>query len=207
MKNKRRNKKIRRFVLLLVVIIIIIIVCKQVKKKNDEKRAEKARVEALKNQSTEYYEGKAFPSGLGKVKYEYEKAGGRLSQDELYESLYSFSNYLSSLYDNYRNKTDENLEVYYNSSEDIVLKNIGIANKDNFLNIVNTLKELKLSNGLGKYKSSKIDTQTIKIENGYCVFDTTICYEYLEEGITFRTYFYLNKTATKKSGHVYFEVK
>lgn len=173
-----KPKKIKKIITILFVLLILVLSIFIILKNNPVDRR-------LKYIYNEKKEGniKIMPINVSPLFTTY---NGNIDQRSIYKAMYIFAN---ELVENYHNKVkdfdEQQLKEYYNKKSNVIQKELGIDDEDEFLKFAETLK--KINNDKLILESYTINPNTIKRKNNSTEFVLILKYQDNE-----KIAFYLN---------------
>lgn len=189
---KKDNKKVKKIILVVLIvalailgiIALIILNIKDNGSTENTVRYTQEDIEIVKEEVTNYLSDKITPQGISRL---YGKYKGDNDLNDLYRKLYLFINYLPSLAGNTKNYTADQLHAYYEQNKGAIKKNLGISSEEDFLSIVNYVRDTGYKNE--KFSTCKIQTDTFEEIDDYFTFDLSITFERFENEFKVKVHF------------------
>ena len=209
MRKKKNINKINKLIIALFGLILITLILSLIlvlntdieneknttnQSKAEVKREETVKAEGYENSVKEfqefeqkYLEEKILPRNIS-VLYSYE---GKNSRQDVYKSLRTFTEYISYLQ---KEVNEESSEDYYKDHSKDVYNSTGISEEEDYLKLLNTLKEIDVNSSNLKY--AEIGLNSMEKEEEYTSFKVNFYYgENLEKlQLTLK---WANSTSTK----------
>ena len=190
----KENKKVKKMVLsvlivLFVILFIVLLILLNISTKNtkvNNARYTNEDIEIIKQDVNNYLSDKITPQGISRL---YGKYKGSNELNDLYRCLYSFVNYLPNLIEVNSNNT----HAYYEQNKSSINKNLGITSEEEFVSLINYLKEIGYKKE--KFSTCKIQSDTIEDIDNYFTFDLSFTFENFKNDFKVKVHFANNKNA------------
>lgn len=170
------------FIVIMVLVYVFLNIIKENKDKNEDVKSTETKVEIQK----EYMSDKCFPSGCYAFSKKYE---GKINADELYKNIYTFVNYISEMYPTIQKEDKSYFKSYFDENSKKIESITGIGEYDEFIKMIEYLKNEKQTGDIGEYQSSSFDTKTIETKNRWIEVNLNIKYSNLSNVLKFKLIF------------------
>lgn len=178
--------RLRNCIIVLIIMSILLYVFLNFLNYKNSKIEEQKDLEAKKEIQEEYTKDKYIPSGCYAFATKYE---GKINDDELYKSIYTFVNYISEIYPTVQQKDEQYFKTYFDNNSKTIEKITGIKEYDEFIKIIEYLKNIKYTGDIGEYQNSAFDSKTMQTKNRWIEVNLDIKYSNLEDTLKFKVSF------------------
>ncbi len=182
MGKRKINKIILIIFIILLVLLLTFLILYKVFSKNPEETSYGSN-EAQKEVDEKFLRNEQIvPEGYNYLLRLYE---GNVSEKDIYSSIYKLVfEEIKEINDNLKDKTNEEIETYYETNKDRIYKNLGIEDYTYYKEIVEKIQKIDCTT----YKKSYFDVKKFVAdgENGYSKLELKIEFEKSE--ITFEMY-------------------
>ena len=166
--------KVKNSIMLLLLLLLILMICTFVLSK--ERIVAKSNLKYI-NDEDSMKEDVMTPQKVYLVIAEYE---GKVPTRSIYKAMYHIATEVfPKYYKEVKNLDDQGLEKYFEKNEEIIYMEAGIKKKEDFTNLINTLKQL---NGETlQFSTYRFDERTINKKTDNVTADLYITYQNNEE--------------------------
>ena len=178
--------RLRNCIIVLIIMSILLYIFLNFLNYKNSKIEEKENLELKKEIQEEYTKDKYIPSGCYIFVTKYE---GEINDDELYKNIYTFVNYISEIYPTIQKEDKSYFKSYFDENSKKIESITGISEYDEFIKIIEYLKNEKQSGDIGEYQSSSFDTKTIETKNRWIEVNLNIKYSNLSNALKFKVIF------------------
>lgn len=151
--KKTKKKKIFIIIIFLIIILIILNIILGIVKYNMKLANDQEHINGDTEENDSYkYPYKAYTLFI--------KYNGESTTNDIVESLYNVATeVIPKYFKNFKNCSNDEIEKYYNENTETIKKEIGIKDKETFLNLI--LEIQKLSGNNLKFDSYRIDEESV----------------------------------------------
>lgn len=182
----KKYKILRKIIIIFIIILIVLYIFLNIINYQKNKYAEKNRFVSRAEVQQEYMSDKCFPSGCYAFSKKYE---GKINADELYKNIYTFVNYISEMYPTIQKEDKSYFKSYFDENSKKIESITGIGEYDEFIKMIEYLKNEKQTGDIGEYQSSSFDTKTIETKNRWIEVNLNIKYSNLSNVLKFKLIF------------------
>ena len=182
----KKYKILRGILIFFIIIFVLLYIFLNIMNYEKNKNEEQSSIEQKKEIQEEYTKDKYIPSGCYAFSRKYE---GKINDDELYKSIYTFVNYISEIYPTVQQKDKQYFKTYFDNNSKTIEKITGIKEYDEFIKIIEYLKNIKYTGDIGEYQNSAFDSKTMQTKNRWIEVNLDIKYSNLEDTLKFKVSF------------------
>ncbi len=149
-------KKVMIFLVIFLIILIVFLIFLQIENNKKSKVEEK-----LEYINSDEWNDEVYPRGMPQLFRMYK---GKLTAQTMGKSIYYFTTeFVPEYYKQLKDATKDKISSYYNANSEIIAKNTGIENEQDFQNLVVSIQ--CLSSDTLTLDSFRIDKENIKVSN------------------------------------------